>query len=265
MCDCPGSCVRTCCWPFSFFAPYALAHARSPERADRCSDAVVKRLGRHFGLPHFAYPASGRHPSAENGGRLVAGTCKAWPADHARIIAAFAYDAGTEHEKALLLAVLEGPGRRVVASYRGVIPEDAATEVSVDSLRIDTARYLLSKNTRGFGLRLSAFRDRCTYDGGSDDALTLFVVDGETVRPVLAETLSHWRYRGGSRCGGEEVPRIDAGTLISVEPTASNGFADLRFTASRSDGKKPVSAVVRYNGQRYDLEPWRTRFDAWWD
>jgi len=146
-----------------------------------------------------------------------------------------------------------------------VIPEDAATEVSGDSLRIDTARYRLSKNTWGFGLRLSDFRDRCTHEGGSDDALTLFVVDGETVRPVLAETLSHWRYRGGSRCGGEEVPRIDAGTLISVEPTASNGFADLRFTASRSDGKKPVSAVVRYNGQRYDLEPWRTRFDAWWD
>jgi hypothetical protein len=245
------------------FGQYALA--QTPEEdASRCREAVVKRLEKHFGLTDFAYPASGMYPSVENGGLLVAGICKSWPANNSRTIAALAYDAGIEYEKQLLLAVIERPNNRVIASYKGVIPEDAATEVLGNSLRLDTARYTLSKNTRAFGLRLSTFRDRCTYEGGFDDELTLFVVDGQTIRPVLTETMSHWRYGDGNRCGGEDVRRTDANILISVEPTISNGFADLRLTAIRSDKKKPVSAVVKYNGERYDLKQWSTVFSAWW-
>jgi hypothetical protein len=106
------------------------------------------------------------YPSVENGGLLVAGICRPWPADKSKIIAAFAYDGGIEYEKQLLLAIVEGPKNRVIASYKGVISEDAATEVSSYSLRLDTARYTLSKNTRAFGLRLNTFRERCTYEGG---------------------------------------------------------------------------------------------------
>jgi hypothetical protein len=204
------------------------------------------------------------YPSVENGGLLVAGICKPWPINRSRVIAAFAYDAGTDYEKQLLLAVIERPSNRVIASYKGVIPEDAVTKVSSYSLRLDTARYTLSKNTRAFGLRLNTFRDRCTYEGGFDDELTLFVVDGQTIRPVLTEIMSHWSYDSGNRCGEEDVPRTDTNILISVEPTISNGFADLRLTALRSDKKKPVSAIVKYNGNRYDLKPWRTAFNAWW-
>lgn len=229
-----------------------------------CSDAVVKRLGNHFGLTGFTYPASGMYPSVENGGLIVAGICKPWPTNESRTIAAFAYDAGTEYEKQLLLAVIEYPNNQVIASYKGVIPEDAVTEISSDSLRLDTARYTLSKNTRAFGLRLSSFRNRCAYEGGFDDELTLFVVEGQTIRPVLTEAMSHWSYGSGNRCGGEDVPRIDANTLISVEPTISNGFADLRLTAIRSDKKKSVSAIVKYSGEHYDLEPWSAAFNAWW-
>lgn len=77
--------------------------------------------------------------------------------------------------------------------------------------------------------------------------------------------MSRWSYGGGNRCGGEDVPRIDANTLISVEPAISNGFADFRLTAIRSDKKNPVSAIVKYDGERYDLKPWRAALDAWWE
>ncbi len=246
------------------FGQYALAQTQHEEDANRCSDAIIERLGKHFRLNNFAYPESGMYPSVENGGLLVAGICKPWPTNNSRTIAAFAYDAGVEYEKKLLLAVIEQPNNRVIASYKGVIQEDAATEVSSYSLWLDTARYTLSKNTRAFGLRMRTFQDRCSFEGGFDDELTLFVVNGQTIRPVLTETMSHWSYDSGNRCGGEDVPRTDANTLISVEPTMSNGFADLRFTAIRSDKQKRVSAVVKYNGKHYDLKQWNTAFNAWW-
>lgn len=247
------------------FGQFALAQSQFEEDASRCSDGVVEHLGKHFGLTDFAYPAQGMYPGIQNGGLLVAGICKPWPTKKSRIIAAFAYDGGTEYEKQLLLAVIEGPNNRVIASYKGMIPEDATTEVSSFSLRLDTARYTLAQNTRAFALRLNTFRERCVYDGGFGDELTLFIVDGQTIRPVLTETMSHWRYFSGNRCGGEDVPRTDANILISVEPTTSNGFADLRLTAIRSDKKKPLSTIVKYNGVRYDLTPWSAAFGTWWN
>lgn len=245
-------------------APGAWAQAPSDAGQGRCSDALIQRVGAHFRLAEFAFPSRDLSPGAGNGALLVAGVCKAWPTNGARTLAAFAYDAGVDYEKQLLLALVEGPDHRVLASYKGVIAEDAATELSSQSLRLDTARYTLSANTRAFGLRVNAFRDRCTYEGGFDDELTLFVVDGRAIRPVLAETMSRWWHGPGNRCGGEETPRIDSNVTISVEPTASHGLADLRFTAVRSDGKKPVSAVVRYDGKSYDLGRWRAALNAWW-
>ena len=246
------------------FGQCASARTQSDEDASSCSDSVVKQVGKHFGLTTLSDPASATYPRVAHGERLVAGVCELWPTNNSRTIAAFAYDVGTEYEKVLFLAVVEGPTNRVIAAYKGVIQEDAPTEVSSYSLKLDTARYTLSKTTRAFGLRLSTFHDRCTFEGGFDDYLTLFVVDGQTIRPVLTETMSHWSYGSGNRCGGEDVPRTDANIVISVEPTISNGFADLRLTAKRSDKKNPLSAIVRYDGERYDLKPWSAAFNAWW-
>lgn len=228
----------------------------------RCSQTIVQQLARHFGLKHFAYPADGMYPSGENGGLIVAGVCKEWPADPSKVLAAFAYDAGSQYEKQLLLAVIDHPGR-IAASYKGVIPEDAASEVSASSLSLDTARYQLSGTVRAFGVRLQTFRDRCTYEGGFDDELTLFVIAGKTLRHVLTETMRHWTYGSGNRCGGEEAPRTETNIVISVAPTTSHGFADLRLTAHRSDKKKPLSATVSYDGERYELKHWKRAFQAW--
>ena len=233
--------------------------------ATACHPLTLERIGKHFGLGDFAYPRDGMYPSAENGGLIVAGACKSWGANNARTLAAFAYDAGIQYQKTLVLAVTDASTHRVLAAYRGDLPEDAASEVTHDALRLDTARYALSQTTRAFGLRVDSFRDHCAFEGGFNDELTLFVVEGKTLRPVLTETLSHWSYGPGNRCGGEAAPRTDAQVVISVEPTSSNGFADLKLTATRSDKKKPVSAIVRYDGERYDLKPWKKAFGAWWE
>ncbi|WP_374327993.1 ankyrin repeat domain-containing protein [Azonexus sp.] len=253
--------LLVCAW----FSQCALAQSTPVSDANRCSEAIVKRVGKYFHLSEFAYPSDGMYPSVENGGLIVAGVCKDWPRESGRVIAAFAYDAGVEYEKKLLIAVLDVTTKKVIAAYSGAIPEDATTEVDSYSLKLDVAPYILSASTRAFGLRLSTFRERCSYEGGFGDELILYVVDDKAIRPVLSETMAHWRYARGNRCGGEDVARVDGNIVISVEPSSTHGFFDLRFTARSSDNRKSVSAKVKYNGDHYDLQPWRDVFGAWWD
>ena len=75
----------------------------------------------------------------------------------------------------------------------------------------------------------------------------------------------YWRYGPGNRCGGEEAPRLDATLSISIEPTSTNDYADLRLTARRSDRKQPLSVKVRYQGSHYDVTPWNNSFYRWWE
>jgi ankyrin repeat protein len=231
-----------------------------------CKPSVVELVGKHFKITDFAYPRDGMYPNTENGGIIVSVVCKHWPNDNAKSIAAFAFDAGVEYEKQLLVALVDTTKSQIIASYKSTIEEDAATEVNSYSLKLDTARYILSKNTRAFGLRTNIFKDRCTYEGGGDDELTLFVVDGERIRPVLDLTMSQWEYGRGNRCSGDrEVSRKEANLFISVEPTVSNGFADLLITAKGNDGKAPLRAKIYYDGTHYGLESWQKVFSQWWD
>jgi hypothetical protein len=243
------------------FIPSAFAQLPFVSDEDRCSNATVQSVGKHFELDYFAYPDT----SETKSGRIKAGVCKTWPVNQSRMIAAFAYDDGTQDEKKLYVAVLDSKKNQVVASYVGVIMEDAATVVLSDSLMIDTARYALSKDTRAFGVRLNNFKDRCTYEGGFNDELTLFVVKDKEISPVLKETMSHWIYDDGNRCSGDEVGRTDAIIKVSIEQTRSNGFADIKLTAKRNDNKKSISTILKYNGESYETKHWNTAFNAWFN
>ena len=236
----------------------APASATNPVDDHGCSDAVTQRIGKYFKLPDFVAPKW-------RGERLIAGMCKALPGEPTKLLAAFAYDDGTEYEKQLLLAIVDRPTTRVIASYQGVIAEDGDTTVQRDSLKLDTARYPLSRSTRAFGLRLSTFLDRCGFEAGRGDELTLFVVEGRRIRPVLTEPMSRWRYGQGRRCAGETVNTSTVDIQISVAPTHTHGFADLQLTAKRSDGKKPLRATLRYDGRQYALKRWHQTFETWWE
>jgi ankyrin repeat protein len=250
---------------FFWLSQSALAQPET-EEDKHCSQPVVELVGKHFKIADFAYPRDDMYPSTENGGIIVSGVCKHWPNDNAKIIAAFAFDAGVEYEKQLLVTLVDTTKSQIIAAYKSTIAEDAATEVSSYSLKLDTARYILSKSTRAFGLRTNTSKDRCTYDGGYGDELTLFVVDGERIRPVLDLTMSQWEYGRGNRCSGfSEVSRKEANLFISVEPTVSNGFADLLITAKGGDDKTPLRAKIYYDGTHYGLESWQKAFNQWWD
>lgn len=251
---------------FFWLSQSVLAQSGIEEDEQHCNQPVVELVGKHFKIADFSYPRDGMYPSVENGGILVSGACKRWPNDNGKIIAAFAFDAGVEYEKQLIVALVDTTKTQIISSYNSTMEEDAATEVNSYSLKLDTARYILSKRTRAFGLRTNISKDRCTYDGGSGDELTLFVVDGERIRPVLGLTMSQWEYGRGNRCsGGREVSRKEANLFISIEPTASNGFADLLITAKGNDGKAPLRVKITYDGTHYELDSWQKAFNQWWD
>jgi hypothetical protein len=249
------------------------AAARESEEG-RCSEAIVESVGEFFHLEGFSYPEKGYYPSVENGGLIVAGVCKPMPDDPSRVIAAFAYDTEVEDEKRLLLAVYDDTRQRVISSYSYTITEDATTKVSPYSIKIDTGRYVLAENVRAFGLRLNISRGQhCGADWISEDELTLYVMEERKLRPVFDAVMrkdrqSRIEYEGmdvgaKDRCGFNTY--VETEKFISIEKTATHGFSDLRLTVrviGESNKLKPLSMIVRYNGERYDYESWSNVLDT---
>ena len=225
---------------------------------ESCDKAIVKSVGDHFELDHFP-------------DRLVANECKPWPTDKSRMIAAFAYDIDEVYNNSikamgfryvlLVLALLDTQNKKIISSYKTRIQEDTKS-----SLMIDTARYRLSKTTRAFALRLNNHRYVCVTNGVPVEGLTLFIISGKELRPVLSQTMSRqWRF--GAICGeGGDIMKVTADIFIAVEKTSTNGFADLRFLVKSDAKKKPPSMVVKYDddGKSYDITAWDEAFDVWW-
>jgi hypothetical protein len=199
----------------------------------------------------------------------VAATCKAWPGERTRTIAALAYDVGQADEKELVVALIDNARSTLVAAYAENILEDAALTIGENSLRIDTARYDLAPGVRAFGVDIASSYSQGCVDGGLGPSRTLFVQDGESLRPVLQNLyLSSWRYlRGGPSCAEARGSVIERTAYdIAVGTAAHHGMRDLRISARKVVGegtqqaRKPVSITLRYDGERYptpDLDRFR--------
>ena len=187
-----------------------------------------------------------------------------------------AYDAGKDDAKTLVVMLLNESEQKVVASDRWEIGEDAGMRVESGSLWIDTAPYLLAKGVRAFGVDLtSGYIPHCG-DGGSGAERTLYVQQGEKLRPIFGLTMSSWRFlQGGNpRCVGSdqasEVTIIENTDLsISVAKTSTNGYRDLIVQAVSSEdtgqpkGKKSFLYKLRYDGQRYRNQGLTKVLDQW--
>ncbi|PHP86940.1 multidrug ABC transporter ATPase [Burkholderia sp. AU18528] len=234
-----------------------------------CSDAVVAAVARWAGV------ASARIATRDADRLVVASSCKAMPNAPETTIAAVAFDSlpkskhPDESKKLQVVALVEGG--KVVAADRSVVEEDAATEIGENSYRIDTAPYRLSPDVRAFGVVFtSSARGPSCPDANASEELTLWIREGNRIRPVFGTNLYGWISVEGDACGPGvgDARSEEARMTIAVEKTSSHGFADLSITAhitttqrkngDYSDtGKRTVRTVVHYDGKAYGIDMFR--------
>lgn len=242
-----------------------LAHADDDHS---CDDSTVAAVARWAGM-------KGKLVSwDEKDGLIAASACKAMPDAPDTTIAAIAFDLNHEGpgaedgHKVQVVALVEAG--KVVAANRSTIEEDALTAVGY--YRIDTAPYRLSADVRAFGVVFtsSAPGPSCP-DASAGNELTLWIREGEHLRPVFGTNLEGWVSIDGMSCGtGMDGGRSESAHLtIAVEKTASHGFADLSVTAhitqtrlrnnQYADGRKrTVRTALKYDGKSYGIDMFRT-------
>lgn len=229
-----------------------------------CGKDVHAVLSRNLKLPSLA--------AAEQGGNIVSEACKPWPDNPRMTVAAIAFDEGVQYEKQLVVALLETRSGRVASHYRNAIVEDATTEVGAGSLTLDTARYRLSPSLRAFGYRFrSTARGASCGEANWNDELTLLVPEGSRLRPVFSLALFQQRsLKGCLSVQSQGAVWQDAVLTLEMEKPSSNGFHDIRVTASvttttNGDAAAPSPAsaehhVFRYDGKVYQPGPEK----PWW-
>ncbi|AKU48680.1 hypothetical protein VB145_07815 [Xanthomonas arboricola] len=262
-----------------------------PDRAGRGASVVLGLWGALLACPAFAQSAAatcdaddvaavaaiatsgvvGGAAAAVPVDRLVAQSCKPWPNDAAIRLAAIAFagDAESvpgERDLELRVAMLDAASGKVLAFYAQAMGEDAAFELAADSLRLDTARYDLAKGVRAIGVVVhSAARGPSCPDFYSNQALTLLVREGRSLRPVLQRDLYAWQRVKGEPCSlgkGDVITEV-ANLSVSMAPQVHAGYADIVLTANvatvesaagsdtDTERTRRVRQVLRYDGQRY--------------
>ncbi|MCL2162057.1 MAG: multidrug ABC transporter ATPase [Betaproteobacteria bacterium] len=254
-----------------WFLPFLAVAFTLPAHADDaqpCDSTTVEAVARWAEAGANGKLVSWNKPD----GLVAAAACKAMPNAPGTTVAAIAFDISREKMsgyadgyKLQVIALVEAG--KVVAATQSILEEDASTEVGRNSYRIDTARYILSKDVRAFGVVFySSARGASCPEANSGEELTLWIREGEHLRAIFGANLYGWVLLDGEPCAffdNKDVLTESARMTIGVEKTSSHGFADLSITAhvthtlSNRDrdldttSKRTVRKVLKYDGQSY--------------
>ncbi|KVE96382.1 multidrug ABC transporter ATPase [Burkholderia vietnamiensis] len=245
----------------------AITPSAYADDAQSCDSGIIPAVARWAGITGNL--VSWNEPD----GLIAAAACKIMPGASNTTIAVVAFD--TNHEgpnpdqgtKIQVVALVEAG--RVVAANRSIIEEDALT--AVGSYRVDTAPYVLSPEVRAFGVVFtSGARGPSCPDVSAEDELTLWVREGDHLRPILGTNLAGWITVDELTCGNGMIgARTESAHMtIAVEKTTSHGFANLSLTAHitqtelKADGfvdtgKRIRRTVLKYDGKSYGTDMFR--------
>jgi hypothetical protein len=227
-----------------------------------CGAGFLSAMARQLGIKDL-------RPRTD-GGTLVGGACAVWRHDRHIMLSAFAYDTGVADAKTLVVATTDAKTARVLSRYTAAIEEDATMQVDEASVRLDTARYQLSKEVTAFGVRFTSnARGVRGAEASSNDELTLFVAEGSKLRPVMHLYMFQQKSLVGWLNSAMEESVWENATLsISTAKTSTNGYADLLVTANiapDSAGDQLPKPRKEHHLLRYDGTQYQRGGDApWW-
>ncbi len=164
------------------------------------------------------------------------------------------------------IAVIDIPRKRVFSIYRSEIEEDGGTRIrGGGGLRLDTARYYVTPTVRAFGVRMNIDYSPRYAEGGSSDQLTLFVQEGNKLRPVISDlAMSSWEMLDSSGCFDQpensKLPCViaDQTRTLALARGSTNGWRDLELikTTTQRDsgapGKRQTERTLRYLKNKYE-------------
>jgi len=241
-------------------AAFAAAAAPALAAAGDCPDGVVEslRVSDAFGeIPPPDYPMN-----------VVAEACKIWPHDPSRLLVAAAYstDESFAGNRSLHIrvAMLDAEDHHFLAGHALRKEEDAAFELSEGGLSLDTARYDLAPGIRAFGVVVDNQANNGCPDYSYDRELTLFVVDGAKLQPVLRQDLFAWMRVEGEPCSlsMDRVVMDHADVLLAMAGGTHAGYRDIRLTAKitrytnepdsdATERTRTEHRLLRYDGHQY--------------
>ncbi|WP_299803204.1 hypothetical protein [uncultured Shewanella sp.] len=171
---------------------------------------------------------------------------------------------------------------QIEARYTGVIQENSAIKSHPDSNSIDSREYALSDNTPALGLIL----DLANGDSSPQEQeyrafktnrfLTLFVQEGDKLRPVLKHLPLDYEIEGSDTAGsnGEVYLHYGVQGKVEVLPTNSHGYHDLKLVTQgqqySTDGEYDqteeisFSTELKYDGKRYPVITERLPSPEFW-
>lgn len=242
--------------------PVPVGSSRQPRS---CNHALIGSvLGDKLGIAEWGEAVEGRE--------VIDLACAPHPVNAELTLVALFHElparpaASDEAPVGLAVAVIDIKRRRVLRLYQEVVEEDATTRIrgNSGSLVLDTARYHLAPNVRAFGVRMNIGYSPRYAEGGSSNFLTLFVEEGQRLRPVLQGLpMRSWTMTDSRGCfSNEENPASpcvieNEELLLSISPAATNAWRDLEVIAvTTKDGeaapaKRSVVRKLRYLQGRY--------------
>lgn len=235
--------------------------------AHPCADATLQTLAGLLGQHGWQAPESAAATP------VVAAACKPWPDDPQLQVVAVAYSAADdktepgERNLNLLVGQLDTASGKLVTRVDDSIGEDAMVEIDSSSLWLDTARYRLAPDVRGFGLVIgSVARGASCPDAWSYDDFSLYAPQGDKLKEVFRTYLRQWTTLEGQTCSDGNTLIERSQLTLSMGPEVHHGFADLiigakvqRESAGENVGtSRTVRKTVSYDGTRYPFEEFST-------
>lgn len=195
-------------------------------------------------------------------------SCKVWPANPALTLAVLPLPqkGSTDDDKTYDVEILVADSQTgKIAAHRFEKSALVSDAVRLRGVTLDTAAWQLTPQTRAFGVR-AEYEGSSRVNPFSQTVLSLYVVDGKTLRPVVDKLAT--QTGGGEWDGNCAGSFSDTSRAVSVGAPGKDGYVKLTVSektvttkntptrndcASKESTSRRPNVTLEYDGERYPV------------